>query len=148
MALAFTFGGFTFYAAVVVPIGGQVLGTTTQGFVTRQVTNVINATSAITIMLLFCEALMGRTDRTRAANATLISCLFVMTACCLVLVALHLRLETFLDVEQQAVNDHEIFYGVHRVYLWTSTVSWLATLPIIWILVNHQQNKAAVTAPR
>ena len=37
-ALAFSLGGFSFYAAVVVPTGTQVLDATSQGFVTQQVT--------------------------------------------------------------------------------------------------------------
>ena len=43
IALFFWQGGFTFYAAVVVPVGQQVLHShLRQGFVTQQVTNYLN----------------------------------------------------------------------------------------------------------
>src|SRR5437899_2231150 len=48
IALMFWQGGFTFYAAVVVPIGQEELGShESQGFITRGVTNYQNRAGAI-----------------------------------------------------------------------------------------------------
>ena len=57
IALFFWQGGFTFYAAVVVPVGQQVLHShLRQGFVTQQVTNYLNLTGAIALVPLAWEA--------------------------------------------------------------------------------------------
>src|SRR5439155_5028550 len=51
--LMFWQGGFTFYAAVVVPVGQQELGShLQQGFITRQVTNYLNLAGAVALILL------------------------------------------------------------------------------------------------
>jgi hypothetical protein len=136
LALAFSFGGFTFYAAVVVPIGGAVLGTTTQGFVTRHVTDVINAATAVSIAFLAWEAIAGSASRSRAVSIVLAALIATVAACCLVLVGLHPRLVALLDVKEMSVIDHDEFYRTHRVYLWVSALQWLATLQIVWILVS------------
>ena len=51
-ALMFWQGGFTFYAAVVVPIGQENLGHEEQGFITREVTNYLNLAGAAALLLL------------------------------------------------------------------------------------------------
>src|SRR6266540_2071258 len=53
VALMFWQGGFTFYAAVVVPVGQEVLGShLQQGFITRQVTNYLNLAGAVALIPL------------------------------------------------------------------------------------------------
>jgi hypothetical protein len=52
-ALLFWQGGFTFYGAVVVHVGQDVLGShRMQGFVTRRVTNYLNLAGAVALPLL------------------------------------------------------------------------------------------------
>jgi hypothetical protein len=131
-ALLFSFGGFTFYASVVVPIGGEVLGKTTQGFVTRRVTRIINLSTAVTVAAVGWEIAAEWAQRRRRVNLLLTTCAVAMAACCLALMALHARLDVFLIDDGYSVSDPEAFYGLHRVYLWTSTVQWLCTLPIVW----------------
>ena len=50
-----------------------------------------------------------------------------------------------IDVDQ-AVTDYDVFYGLHRLYLWISTVQWLATLPILWIMANFRSTEADARA--
>jgi hypothetical protein len=53
VALIFWQGGFTFYAAVVVPIGQRVLGShLEQGFITREVTWYMNIAGAVALAVL------------------------------------------------------------------------------------------------
>src|SRR5258708_34600224 len=55
-ALMFWQGGFTFYAAVVVPIGQNVLGShLEQGFITREVTWYLNIAGAVALAFLAGE---------------------------------------------------------------------------------------------
>src|SRR5215468_6101686 len=61
VALMFWQGGFTFYAAVVVPVGQNELGShLQQGFITRQVTDYLNLSGAIALFLLGCDVAASR----------------------------------------------------------------------------------------
>ena len=56
LLLAVWWGGFTFYALVVVPTGHQVLRSKVrQGFITQQVTNQLNVLGAVTLALLLWQ---------------------------------------------------------------------------------------------
>src|SRR2546423_10638475 len=57
-------GGFTFYAAVVVPIGMDELGShTAQGFLTRRVAPFINLAGLLALLPLIAAVLCTRADR-------------------------------------------------------------------------------------
>src|SRR5262249_56877927 len=58
-ALALWLGGFTFYSAVVVPIGTDRLGITSQGFITQRVTEWLNLIGAVALLPLGWDALAG-----------------------------------------------------------------------------------------
>ncbi len=149
--LSFTFGGFFFYAGVVVPIGTSVLGSTTQGFVTRLVTKTLNAATVVTLLAVAGDAIIERTYRSRGENRVLMTCICLIAVCCVTLFWLHAKLDALLDPEGMVVNDSDIFYGMHRVYLWTSTLQWVCSLPVLWIVVNsprleHRQPRASDVA--
>lgn len=136
MALSFTFGGFLFYASVVVPTGTRVLGTTTQGFVTRHVTDSLNIAMLGTLTLLVWEIVASRKSRGKRATRILVVCSALIAVCCLTLWVVHWKLETLLAEEEFAVLDGPGFYQLHRVYLWVSTLQWLSSLPVYWVLAN------------
>ena len=131
LALAFSFGGFTFYSAVVIPTGTEVFSATEQGFVTRSVTLFINLAHAVTLVILIWDGIAIRSQRSRRGNGIFVSLLVVFAICLVVLVVLHPRLDGMLDREDMVVIRPRSFYLWHRAYLWTSTVQWLATLGMI-----------------
>lgn len=134
--LALTFGGFLFYAGIVIPAATDVLGSTTQGFVTRRVTNSLNALGAVSTVLLVWDLIALRRARSSATNKTLLfasACIGLFT---LLLVWLHIRLDGMLDPSDMTVADSSLFYLLHRVYLWVSTLQWLASLIAMWIVVH------------
>ena len=137
LALSFSFGGFTFYAAVVVPIGTEVLDSTSQGFVTRQVTKVLNIASAITLAILIWELLATFRTVTRKWLWCYLSLLLVYSGCLLGLFLLHPRLDELLDPETFSVLQSEEFYRRHRQYLWLSTLQWLATIGMMWQITSR-----------
>jgi hypothetical protein len=141
LALAFSFGGFTFYAGVVVPIGGAAFGAAVQGRVTRQVTHVLNAATAVTVLLLAWDAAAGRAGRSRGATATLIACTSLVALCCVALVALHSPLESLMDAAAGSEIDHQRFYAPHRIYLWVSALQWLCMFPILWVVADRGQDR-------
>lgn len=134
VAIAVWFGGFTFYTSVVVPIGTDVLGSSrTQGFVTQQVTGVLNwigiATLAIGLLDLFVEA----KSRSRKINGTFIAILIFLIATLIGLMVLHPIMDNMLEPEHEYVSDEGRFYQLHRIYLWVSTVQWAACW--VWLVL-------------
>jgi hypothetical protein len=123
-ALMFWQGGFTFYAAVVVPIGQQVLGShLNQGFITRQVTNYLNLAGAVCLLPLAWDAAAavdGLRWRRRLRWLTLLALVLTLAF----LVWLHFRLDDLLDTENTLILDYRTFRRDHRWYLWMSTVQW------------------------
>lgn len=122
IAFAFWQGGFTFYTAVVVPTGTEVLGSpAAQGFITRQVTRWINVTGAVALVVLTWDALATRSVR----RARLFLCL-LLAAGVVTLMILHPRLDAMLDAQRERVLDRSAFRSAHRIYLWVSTAQWFA----------------------
>ena len=58
---------------------------------------------------------------------------------------LHPRIDAFVDLEAgEVIGDYEQFYFLHRLYLWASTIQWVAAL--VWIFcyastANRDNNK-------
>lgn len=138
LALGFAFGGFLFYAGVVVPIGTGELGPTTQGFVTRHVTKVMNFANLVAVALIAADGFAERNARSRLQNTLLGICGLAILSLTLAQFWLHPQLESKLDPEEIAVLDPLAFYGLHRIYLWLSTAIWLLSLPVGWVFVNAQ----------
>jgi hypothetical protein len=124
MLLALWWGGFSFYAGRVVFIGHEVLRSKVrQGFITERVTTELNwlglAMLAVVGWELFASASFSRR---RVVWITWTLTLLATFA----LFILHAKLATMLDLTARQVNDDNIFYDWHRIYLCTATMQWLA----------------------
>ena len=118
-AFAFWQGGFTFYAAVVVPIGTEVLGSPMeQGAITRRVTVYLNVAGTVAL-LLFAADNVVTLDSAKWRRMVRWLAWVGMAATLGVLVWLHPRMSELLDAS--ALRE---FRGHHRWYLWISTVQW------------------------
>ncbi len=119
-------GGLSFHALIVVPIGTDLLVSTEQGFVTQRVTQWHNGLSALLLLCLFVEALRGRKRSVWFATVAL-------TTILIALVVWHSRLTALMDFHQLAVPSS--FYSPHATYLWITACEWLLGLAMpIWIL--------------
>lgn len=126
-ALAFWQGGFSFYAAVVVPLAEHVLSSPIeQGFITRRVTNYLNLAGAIALVVLLRDMSVARSN---ARARGIIWC--AMAATLLILVFLHPRVDQFLDAEATYVLDHTKFYVAHQCYLIVSALQWFCSLAFV-----------------
>lgn len=136
-ALAFWQGGFAFYAAVVVPMGEQVLSSPIeQGFVTRRVTNYLNLAGAVALPILLWDIVATRKrNRERTVAWSLMSSLLVL------LVWLHPRIDHFLDVDTMSVLDQERFYLSHQVYLIASATQWFCALAFGFVSLQAWHGK-------
>jgi hypothetical protein len=144
-ALLFWQGGFTFYAAVVVPVAQEQLGHRRQGFITRQVTHYLNAAGAVSLVPLAWDAAVSGDPSQRRRRGRWLTCM-VLAVCLVLLVGLHLAMDQLLDVEGFRVLDESAFRRAHRGYLWVSTVQWAAAIGYTWLaLIAWRQEDARST---
>jgi hypothetical protein len=125
-ALMFWQGGFLFYAAVVVHVGMQTIGSD-QSLVTQHVTVFLNLAGACALLPLAWDVWATSSHRLWRWAAWLIMALGLP-----ILVWLHGRIVDIID--PQKAGDYSEFYPTHRWYLWISTVQWVAA--VVFVLVS------------
>ena len=123
-------GGLTFYALVVVPIGGALVGETQQGFITQQVTQWLNVIGTVALFALAWHA-----ARRRVAGQWLN--LGLLSAVQAGLIVVHFQLTPMLDAQTIEVLDPDRFYQVHRVYLLLTTVQWVLGWRHLWLVIKQ-----------
>lgn len=139
LAMMFWQGGFTFYGAVVVPVGSEVLGShRAQGFVTRSVTNYLNLAGAVFVMVCLWELVSAR--ERKVVNQRVRWGLWIVMLVSLGLLAwLHTVMDQYLDIESQKILDKERLRTLHIWYLNISTVQWATSLLFLALtLLNWQ----------
>jgi hypothetical protein len=124
VALMFWQGGFTFYAAVVVPAGHAVLRPSFhQAFVTRLVSLYLNVAGALALVLLAWDTASTSDPCARRRRWRWAAWLGMVVALA-VLVWLYPRLDGHMDTENLRILDPDGLGPIHRVYLWVSTAQW------------------------
>ena len=122
-ALALWWGGFTFYAARVVPIGNQVLHSKIrQGAITQTVSGELNP------LALASLALMGWYfyQENRGSYYYRWGNWVVMLATTVALIVLRLKLNAMFDPAARDIANERSFYRWHEIYLCIATVRWFA----------------------
>ncbi len=127
VSLAVWWGGLTFYAAVVVPLGIEQFGGVEQGSLTQRVTVRLNVAGTIVGICLLADAL-GRKPRNR--RAVMASALLGLQVW---LWFWHSRLSRWLDAASFSPQPGESFYHEHRIYLWVTSAQWLIGLACLWM---------------
>ena len=130
LLLAVWWGGFTFYALVVVPTGHRILHSNVrQGFITQSVTNQLNGLGAVTLGVLAWQTLALRREDTVRRRFRIATVSWMVLAITLgALFWLHPYLDVLLDPANRSVTDEDHFYEWHRWYLIIASVQWLAGL--------------------
>ena len=135
-ALMFWQGGFTFYAAVVVPVGQDVLGShLEQGFITRQVTQYLNLAGAVALLLLVLDLVAPQREGPWARRLRWLLWLG-MVATLAVLAWLHPHIDQYLNPEAHEFINRKAFRPGHRAYLWVSTVQWAFALAYLGLTLR------------
>lgn len=131
------FGGFTFYAAVVVPIGTDLIGTSEQGLVTQSVSNWLNGIGGLTLLGLgfLCFKVFPHRGMKRMWWILFISWLGLL--------GVHLILDRYISSGTYEVSDPREFYLWHRVYLWIHTIQWVAAIAFLFYLASHTSRKGS-----
>ena len=124
-------GGFLFYAAFVVPIGTEILGSpAAQGAISQRAAWWLNACGVAWAVLALWDALVdGRRARVR---------LIIWGVAVAALAGqwlLHPLLGEQFDAELLRLRDRAGFRRLHIIYLWLATLDWLAGLAYAWRLL-------------
>ncbi|XZE52425.1 hypothetical protein SH139x_004118 [Planctomycetaceae bacterium SH139] len=150
LAGALWLGGLTFYAAVVIPLAHEVLGShTTVGFITRRVTVWINLLAAVALLVFLINLRSTHSHQGRRLRRLVWTTWGVMAAVQAGLFILHPRLDRLLDVPEMEILQPAQFYSLHQVYLIGTTLQMLAGLLflvgilIIWRSQDQFQQAAA-----
>jgi hypothetical protein len=146
-ALMFWQGGFTFYAAVVVPVGQQNLGHTEQGFITQQVTHYLNLAGAAALLLLAWD-LAETSDESRARTWGRWLAWAAMLGILAALFWLHPQLDRLLDASAHEMIDRRSFRPLHRLYLWLSTAQWACCVAYIPLTILAWKAEETSSRPR
>src|SRR5580704_2726867 len=115
LALMFWQGGFTFYASVVVPVGSDILGShVEQGWITRSVTNYLNLSGGVALVLWLVDIIVVRTTGFHGRKVRFsLWCVLAVTLA--VLCLLHPYMDHYLDAERAIIVDQPYFHFLHRV---------------------------------
>jgi hypothetical protein len=136
-ALLFWQGGFTFYAAVVIPIAGAVLDPNLhqRARITDAATNVLNIAGIVTVLLLLWDVVRSSDPSRRRFRVRfgLWAVLFVTLAA---LFPLHYWLEMLDPPGGTGPADKATFYQAHQIYLWVSAAQWLAALIYLGVTIR------------
>jgi len=127
-------GGFLFYAAVVIPIGSDVLGSWAQGTVTRHVTDRMNVIGAATVLILAWDQWANAVPNCRKCRWAL---WLAMTLSLVALALLHPAIASYVDgTGSESPWEFRTFYFWHRVYLYVSTAQWAAGLGYVAVTLR------------
>lgn len=129
VALAIWFGGFTFYAAVVVPDLHENLGGMETGEISRRVAPFLYAIGAAAVVLAWLVALTDRDLRAGLLGKARLGLLVANSLLLIALIAMHRSLGIHLDSGRSL----SAFRRFHEVYLSTWTAQWLAILGLMAI---------------
>ena len=124
-------GGFTFYAAIVVPIGANVLGSELeQGRITREVTNYLNA-AGVAALLAWAVELAAEPGAWAGLRRVRWPLWLLLVALLAILAWLHVRMDTLFDPDDAFAAPRVGFRPLHRIYLIVSSVQWLVSLLLL-----------------
>jgi hypothetical protein len=119
---ALWWGGLSFYAIVVVPIGTELIGSTEQGFITQSVTRWHNILTGGFVVCLFIEAI-------RMRSRMLWSFVIALAIIEIGLIRWHWHLTEMMDFADHSVPSS--FYSLHAIYLWITAAEWFIGIALI-----------------
>ena len=149
--LIFWVGGFTFYGAVVVPVGLHEIGVKQQSRVTGPATFALNVAGAVALVPFLWDVLRCGDASVRRQGVRWVA----WAGMALTLAALFWlhRLLT-LHVLAGLPSDDPVFHALHRGYLWVATLQWVCSLVFTgaslgaWRAEDRAQRRLPGTATR
>jgi len=127
-------GGFTFYAAVVVPVG-RGINRDQQSLVTQRVTHYLNAAGAVAVGVLIWEGVTGL-DSSHKRRWWRWGMVVLMGLGLVPLVPLHLQMDACMASGMEHDAMIAAMWPYHIAYLWISTLQWVAAVVYVTLTVS------------
>jgi hypothetical protein len=134
-ALGLWLAGFTVYTALVIPIGHRQISSGRFGFVTGEVTSVLNILAAIAALVLLVNLVAERDAAGGGLRWALVGTWLLILATLVVLVVLHVKIDGLLDYKAREISNQERFQSLHERYELVATVQWAAGLAHLWCVL-------------
>ncbi|HVR83680.1 MAG TPA: hypothetical protein VMU54_05165 [Planctomycetota bacterium] len=145
-ALGLWLAGFTVYTAFVIPIGHRQVSSGRFGFVTGEVTSVLNVLAAVAAGMLLFNLVAERAAAGRRLRWALVGTWILIVASLVVLVVLHSKIDGLLDYKAREISNQERFQLLHERYELVATVQWAAGLAHLWCALASWRNIDRSTA--
>jgi len=147
-ALGLWLGGFTVYAAFVIRIGHRLVPGGRFGFVTAQVTSVLDVLAAIATVLVGVNLVANRRMLTGALKWTSLAAWVVLLAAWVAGFVCHAKLDALLDFKTREISDPTRFQTLHEAYEMAATIQWGAGLLELWCALAawRRQDSAGAAA--
>ena len=148
VAVVVWLGGFTFYAAVVIPTAHDVLGTHLEvGFITQKVTHWLNLGGGLTMLALAANIWLLKRSGVSGLRPLVITW-SILVSSLIILLVLHPHLDIFLDGTEHEIAHRVDFYAWHRVYLIVATIQWCAAVVHLWYVLARWRLPAVSVTTR
>jgi hypothetical protein len=132
-ALGLWLGGFTLYTAFVIRIGHRLVPGGRFGFVTAQVTSVLDVMAAIAALAVTLNLTSTRRALPGRLKWASIAATLLLLATVPVTFVLHAQLNSLLDFKNHAISDPTRFQTLHERYEMTATIQWGLGLLHVWL---------------
>ena len=150
-AVGLWLGGFTVYAAFVIRIGHRIIPGGRFGFVTAQVTSVLDVLAAMATFLVAVNLVANRRMLSGALKWTSLAGWVILLAALVAGFILHARLDALLDFKTREISDPARFQTLHEAYEMAATIQWAAGLLELWCALaawRRQDSSEISTTPR
>ncbi len=140
-ALGLWLGGFAFYTAFVLPIGHRQLTDRQFGFVTAEVTVILQHLSAVAIVVAAANLAFDWGGLSRGLRWTSVALLALLAILWAGSLAAHASLDRLLDVPAHRVTDRTAFEPLHERYEMVASVQWMIGMAYVLILLQAWRRK-------
>jgi hypothetical protein len=127
-ALGLWLGGFTVYTAFVIRIGHRQIPGGRFGFVTGEVTSVLDILGAIAAGVAILNLVLGWRHLGRGVRWTALATTVALSGALAADVLTHAQLNRVLDYQTHAISDFGRFETLHERYELFATIAWGAGL--------------------
>jgi hypothetical protein len=132
-ALGLWLGGFTLYTAFVIRIGHRLVPGGRFGFVTAQVTSVLDVMAALAAVAVTLNLISTRGALAGGLKWTSIAAGLLLLATVPATFSLHAQLMALLDLKKHDISDPARFRTLHERYEMAATVQWGLGLLNVWL---------------
>jgi len=149
-ALGLWLGGFTVYAAFVIRIGHRLVPGGRFGFVTAQVTSVLDVLAGVAALAMTVSLVANRRVLSGGLKWASLGTWIVLIAGLMAAFLLHARLDSLLDFKTHEIREPTTFQTLHEAYEMAATMQWGAGLVALWCSLAswRRQDAAVVAAPQ